>query len=297
MKELLSEATIRSFLTAARTHSMTRAAQQLFLSQQAVSKHLARLEQDLDCTLFYRERGNLRMTEAGELYYRAFAQAEAVLEETRGEVARRALDRSTDLVIAHIELLDTYRVFKNFYRDFQWEYPEIRITYKSSTDRELLTWLMEDKADLAFLFEKETIGRPELEYVEMERLHEMLVVSADHPLATDQATYLDFRDEPVFYSPVPGEEETMAHRMQAMGFPADRLVPTENILSSCASVEQMMGVTFFTDCCRLLSSAAFRAYPTNQTTALVLAWRKGSRKRTLRRFLDYVRARKGDTEG
>lgn len=288
---MLNEATIRSFLTAARTHSMTEAACQLFLSQQAVSKHLARLEEDLSCTLFYRERGNLRLTEAGELYFRAFAQTETIVEEARREVARRALDHSTDLVLAYIELLDTYRVFKRVYRDFQRDYPEIHITYKSSTDRELITWLMEEKADLAFLYEKEIEGRAELEYLEVDRLHELLVVSVDHPLATPDATYQDFRNEPVFYSPVPGEEEAAARRMQEMGFPAKNLVATENILSSCAFVEQMMGVTFFTDCCRLLSSTAFRTYSTNQTTALVMAWRKGNRKRTLRRFIEYVRAR------
>ena len=288
---MLNEATIRSFLTAARTHSMTEAARRLFLSQQAVSKHLARLEQDLDCTLFHRERGNLKLTEAGQLYYDAFCQAEQAVQAARRETARRALDRNADLVIAHIELLDTYRFFKSLYRDFQMLHAEVRITYKSSSDRELISWLMEDKADLAFLFQEETAGRPELECLVVDQLQELLVVSSDHPLARPDATYLDFREEPVFYGPAPGEEDTVARRLVDMGFRRDRLVPTENLLSSCASVEQRMGVTFLTDCCRLLSSAAFRTYPTNHTTALVMAWRRSNRKRALRQFVEHVRER------
>ena len=42
---MISETLVRSFLTLARTKNVTEAARQLYLSQQAVSKHLARLEE------------------------------------------------------------------------------------------------------------------------------------------------------------------------------------------------------------------------------------------------------------
>ena len=44
---VLNEALVRSFLTLARTRNVTEAARQLYMSQQGVSKHLARLEEDL----------------------------------------------------------------------------------------------------------------------------------------------------------------------------------------------------------------------------------------------------------
>ena len=62
---MVNETTVRSFLTLVRVGSFTEAAKRLFLSQQAVSKQVAKLEQDLDCTLLNRERGKLVLTDAG----------------------------------------------------------------------------------------------------------------------------------------------------------------------------------------------------------------------------------------
>ena len=53
---MVNETTVKSFLTLVRVGSFTEAAKQLFLSQQAVSKQVAKLEQDLECTLLSRAR-------------------------------------------------------------------------------------------------------------------------------------------------------------------------------------------------------------------------------------------------
>ena len=65
---MVNETTVKSFLTLVRVGSFTEAAKQLFLSQQAVSKQVAKLEQDLNCTLLNRERGKLVLTDVGKLY-------------------------------------------------------------------------------------------------------------------------------------------------------------------------------------------------------------------------------------
>ena len=80
---MISETLVRSFLTLARTKNVTEAARQLYLSQQAVSKHLARLEEDLDCILFRRERGGMVLTDEGEIYYEAFSHMEDTLTAAR----------------------------------------------------------------------------------------------------------------------------------------------------------------------------------------------------------------------
>lgn len=289
---MVNEATVRSFLTLARVGSFTEAARRLYLSQQAVSKHMARLEQDLDCTLLNRERGRLTLTEVGEIYYKAFAQMEELLGRAREEAGKKNASRDRALVIGHLELLDVQRFCKDFYRAFLSENPEVCVSYKSLPDYTSLEWLEDGRVDVAFTFENEVQGREGLDYVVIGRLREMLVVSADHPNARDGATYLDFRGESVFYTPVPGDgEDQMLRRMEKMGFPGDRLVEAENILSSCAAVEQLLGITFLTEYCRLLDSPLYRTYPTNQSATLVMAFQRGNKKRTLRRFVEEARRR------
>ena len=65
---MVNETTVKSFLMLVRVGSFTEAARQLYLSQQAVSKQVAKLEQDLNCTLLSRERGKLVLTDVGKIY-------------------------------------------------------------------------------------------------------------------------------------------------------------------------------------------------------------------------------------
>ncbi|MDZ7840992.1 MAG: transcriptional regulator GcvA [Gammaproteobacteria bacterium] len=76
---------VRAFVVAARHMSLTRAAEELFVTQSAVSRQIRELETDLGVTLFERRGRNLRLTAEG----RALAW-----------VAGDALDRLTEEAIA-----------------------------------------------------------------------------------------------------------------------------------------------------------------------------------------------------
>lgn len=55
-------------LAIASRHNMTKAAEDLFVSQSSLSQYLARLEQELGTPLFTRSKNELTLTPAGELY-------------------------------------------------------------------------------------------------------------------------------------------------------------------------------------------------------------------------------------
>ena len=57
---------LRYFYEASRTLNLTRAAQNLYISQPALSKHIADLEQDVGIALFVRTNRNLVLTRGGE---------------------------------------------------------------------------------------------------------------------------------------------------------------------------------------------------------------------------------------
>lgn len=63
-------------LAIARKKNMTKAAEELFVSQSSLSQYLSKLESELGTPLFYRSKGSLSLTPAGKLYVSA---AEEVL--------------------------------------------------------------------------------------------------------------------------------------------------------------------------------------------------------------------------
>ncbi|HSI53265.1 MAG: LysR substrate-binding domain-containing protein [Ramlibacter sp.] len=74
-----------AFEAAARTLSFTRAAQELHLTQSAVSRQIQQLEESLHTTLFERRHRSLALTEAGRVMQRAVSDS---LERLRDAAAR-----------------------------------------------------------------------------------------------------------------------------------------------------------------------------------------------------------------
>ncbi|WP_367565295.1 LysR family transcriptional regulator [Lacrimispora sp.] len=58
-------------LTIAQKGNMTKAAEELFVSQSTLSQYLSKLESELGTPLFYRSKGRLSLTPAGHLYIQA----------------------------------------------------------------------------------------------------------------------------------------------------------------------------------------------------------------------------------
>lgn len=288
---MVNETTVKSFLTLVRAGSITEAANQLYLTQQAVSKQLSKLEQDLDCVLLLRERGRLVLTPVGEIYYKAFSKMDRLLADARQEAARLSSDWENALFIGQPELLDIHAFSYPYLREFQAANPDVKVTFHSATLWNITKWLEEGSADAIYTWENELEGRPGIDYIPLTQVREMLVVSANHPKATADATYMEFKDEPILCTAVPeGGEQDPAYRLRSIGFSADKLVMTDNMLSSCAAVDQLQGITFLVENCQILQNKRYRAYPTPNRITMVLAYRQDCKKQSLRRLVEAVRA-------
>lgn len=66
----LNSAQLEAFTIVARTLHFTKAAEVLNVTQSALSQRIAKLEEDIGTTLFIRNRGMIRLTEAGEFVLR-----------------------------------------------------------------------------------------------------------------------------------------------------------------------------------------------------------------------------------
>ena len=66
MNELPSEISIQCLLSAGRLESFTKAAEELFMTRQAVSRQIAHLEKELGAQLFQRNTAKVELTAVGD---------------------------------------------------------------------------------------------------------------------------------------------------------------------------------------------------------------------------------------
>jgi DNA-binding transcriptional LysR family regulator len=112
---------IRGFEAAARLSSFTRAAEELFITQSAVSRQVQTLEEHLGTPLFERRHRSIHLTHAGQQLYRAASQALMLLTDTaariRQEGAHRSITVSCTFGFASLWLVPRLMDFRELHPD------------------------------------------------------------------------------------------------------------------------------------------------------------------------------------
>ncbi|MCE3028370.1 LysR substrate-binding domain-containing protein [Salinicola sp. DM10] len=117
-------ACLRAFEAAARHSSFTQAGSELSLTQSAVSRQIKRLEADLGRPLFERQHDGLRLTPAGDHYFRVVQRLLRELRDETARLRRRGDDRQ--LTLASSPTIASIWLARQL-PDFQQAHPEIEI--------------------------------------------------------------------------------------------------------------------------------------------------------------------------
>ena len=81
----MNQTQLKIFTAAAENRSFTKTAEQLFITQAAVTQHIQALESAIGCELFDRRKRPLRLTPAGKTFY---ADAKSLLKQMESAVTR-----------------------------------------------------------------------------------------------------------------------------------------------------------------------------------------------------------------
>lgn len=139
----------RIFYHVAQTLSFSKAAQELFLSQSAVSQHISNLEKNLNIQLFYRSTKKVQLTNEGHLLLQhiqpalhSILQGEKLLAETSEMNRGRLHIAASDTICKHFLLQHLH--------DYHENYPNIEIMITNRTSIECVKLLKNNMVDLVF---------------------------------------------------------------------------------------------------------------------------------------------------
>ncbi len=126
---------LRCFESAARQQSYSQAANEMFVSQAAVSQQMRLLENALETKLFYRHGRNMKLTQNGEKLYQSMHQALGIIINGLNSIKTEGL--AGDLTITSTQAFCSLWVMPRLYK-FAQQHPEINIRIMGSNQVENL---------------------------------------------------------------------------------------------------------------------------------------------------------------
>ncbi|GJM62256.1 MULTISPECIES: LysR family transcriptional regulator [Persicobacter] len=140
---------LRVFERVARLESFTAAAQALFISQPAVSKHIKALEDHWATTLFERQGNKVKLTEAGSLLLQHVLELLDKHQQLEFEMQALKGDFSGRLRIGASTTLAQY-VLPAYLSQFKARHQGVQISLESGNTQEVEQWVRSGEVDLGF---------------------------------------------------------------------------------------------------------------------------------------------------
>jgi DNA-binding transcriptional LysR family regulator len=154
------EARLRAFAAFARQRSFSAAADELRVSQPAISKHIAELESALGMRLVERAKRDGALTDAGEFVANHVLRAESLLVQASRGAAQFRQNNAGSVAVVASSLTGSY-LLPEIIADFQHSNPEVRVGLQVGTAEQAVELLRSHHAELGFV--AGTVAAPEIE--------------------------------------------------------------------------------------------------------------------------------------
>lgn len=186
---------LKAFLTIVDQGSFSEAAEILHLTQPAISKRLATLENQLNTRLVDRSHREIRLTDAGA---RLLPHARKILDEIHN--ARHAITTSNETVGGELHAIASHHIglhhLPDWLRRFRRAYPQVELNLQFMESDAAYTQMDKRNAELAFVTLSDSMN-PEFSILAQWPDPMAFVVGADHPLADiEQPTLTDLAPHP-----------------------------------------------------------------------------------------------------
>jgi DNA-binding transcriptional LysR family regulator len=149
---------LRTIVAVARHRSFTKAAEELFLAQSAISQQIRRLEAEIGIQIFRRSSRSVELTEEGKVILAHAQRVLAEVDDLQGQLeALTGVMRGTVRIggIYPFGRYDLYGVLA----DYRKRYPGVAIHMVEEAQDEVLAMLRQDELDCAFAsVDPDTIG-------------------------------------------------------------------------------------------------------------------------------------------
>jgi len=172
---------LKVFSTVAKKLSFTKAAEELFITQPAVTKHIKELEEQLDVALFTRHGSNISLTAAGQIVLNYSERIFDTYAALQNELAQLGDATKGSIRIGASTTLTQY-VLPKILASFKNTYPAIQVTFVTGNTEFIEQQVTAGKVDIALV--EGNSHHPEITYEPFVKDEIVLVTRTSGKLAS-----------------------------------------------------------------------------------------------------------------
>ncbi|MFR7352918.1 LysR family transcriptional regulator [Anaerococcus obesiensis] len=162
--------------------SITAASKKIYISQSALSQHIIRIEKKLGVEIFNRDFKPIKLTEAGIIYKKSLEDIEKLKENTLLKIEEINKLKIGELSIGSTDY-QTYFFLSKVLKDFNEDYPGIKINLLEAKTNQLNTFALNGICDFSITYETDRFD--DLESINLYREDVYLAMSKENKLKND----------------------------------------------------------------------------------------------------------------
>lgn len=294
---------LKYFVAAAESRNFTKAAEQFYISQTAITQQIRLLEETLGCALFDRSTRPVSLTGAGETF---LGEAKEILERMNRAVELThgaAMGLSGTLQLGYVCGYE-HSELPLWMRRFHGENPNILVSFYRCSADVLSSGVLGGAYDLVYTWDSTNLKQnEEVDHVTVERVRLVVALYDRHPLAQRQSLRRqELMGENILYMSPSANVESYGDAFymelyRKAGFKPNilfRSSDAESILMMVASEE---GISILPEYCttKLNHPYNLRFVPlegAQEVEEIVAVWRRDNRNPALGRYLQSLETEK-----
>ncbi|MDY7577974.1 LysR family transcriptional regulator [Herbaspirillum sp. RTI4] len=277
------------FRTVAETLHFGKAAVLLHISQPPLTRQIAALERELGVQLFDRSKRNVRLTAAGEHFYRDTTEVFTALERARRNAVSASAGRNGSLLVGFM-MSSAYNILPAVTRHYSAAYPDVDMRLTEYVPNLLATDVLDGHTDVALMYRPEDCSALESRTIFSEPL--VAVLPHDHRLAQRELLHAsDLAQESFIIFPrliAPVEHDKIIHYCLAHGF-RPRIQLETNLQQTIVNlVGEGLGVALVPNSMRAmhLDSTVFVPLAAPPMVSIAVLWHRDNRNPCIHTFAD-----------
>lgn len=256
---------IRYFVEVAKCGNFSEAARRLYTAQPNVSKQIAQLEQELDFTLFVRNKRSVKLTPAGQLMYNYLKNVPEELDSVVAQARVLARKEESHLTIGILEGQEVNSLILTRLNLAQALNPKLEIEMERSSFSNLQSGLRSGHYDMIVTLDFDVWKNEEFRTCKIYSQPPAIAIHRDHPLANEPTLTMDQLKDESFVVISPSESpvgyEKLISQCQKSGFTPKVVRQPRSLESLILCVEMGVGIAILDQGTRLSHDSPVQTIP------------------------------------